>query len=128
MIIEAGFWLGVARLAVLLPFRLLARGLESQSLRVSESPSRVRDVAAAIAAAARLLPFRCECLERSIAAKLMLRVRGIPNTLFLGFARPAVSHAWLCSGDDVVTGGDDVVRYAVIATFRDALMETRRRK
>lgn len=119
MIIEAYVWLVIARLAVFLPFRLLARVLESPSLRVSESPGDIGRVSRAIAAAASHLPFRCECLEQSIAAKLMLRVRGIPNTLFLGFAKPALSHAWVRSGNDVVTGGDDIVRFAVIASFAD---------
>jgi hypothetical protein len=79
-----------------------------------------RRVAWAIGAAARRAPWRSECLEQAIAAKAMLRRRGIASTLYLGMARdPVTAHAWLRVGDLNVTGGRDVDRYTVVASFAD---------
>jgi hypothetical protein len=48
----------------------------------------------------------------------MLRRRGIRSTLYLGVARdPITAHAWLRVGALNVTGGQDVARYAVVASF-----------
>jgi hypothetical protein len=77
-------------------------------------------VAWAIGAAAGRVPWRAGCLEQAIAAKAMLRRRGIASTLYLGVTRdPVGAHAWLRVGDVNVTGGRDVARYAVVASFAD---------
>jgi acyl CoA:acetate/3-ketoacid CoA transferase beta subunit len=52
---------------------------------------------------------------------MMLRRRGIASTMYLGVVRtPFESHAWLRVGEMDVTGGAQVDRYAVLATFADA--------
>lgn len=121
---EAIAYLALARVAVIaLPFRLIARRLGT---RQAETPAVAgvhpasRHVAWAIAAASRRMPWRTECLEQAIAAKAMLRRRGIASTLYLGMLRdPVAAHAWLRVGDLNVTGGQDVARYAVVASFAD---------
>jgi hypothetical protein len=121
---EALVYLAVARAAVLaLPFRVLARRL---GVQCAETPATavadpaLRRVAAAIAAGARRAPWRAGCLEQAIAAKAMLRRRGVESTLYLGLARgPVAAHAWLRVGSLNVTGGQDVSRYAVVASFAD---------
>lgn len=121
---EALACLALARVAVIaLPFRMLAPRL---GVRQAETPAIAgphpasRRVAWAVAAAARRAPWRSECLEQAIAAKAMLRRRGIASTLYLGMARdPVTAHAWLRVGDLNVTGGRDVTRYAVVASFAD---------
>ena len=121
---EAMTCLALARLAVIvLPFRLVARRL---GVKRAETPESARPdpashgVAWAIAAAARRAPWRTECLEQALAAKAMLRRRGIASTLYLGMARdPVAAHAWVRVGDLNVTGGRDVARYAIVATFAD---------
>ena len=121
---EALACLALARIAVIaLPFRLLARRLgvrhaETPALAAADPASR--RVAWAIAAASRRAPWRTECLEQAVAAKAMLRRRGIASTLYLGMARnPTAAHAWLRVGDTNVTGGRDVAQYAVVASFAD---------
>jgi hypothetical protein len=114
----------LARAAVLLlPFRALALRL---GVRVDETPSvmtlspAARDVAWGIGAAAARSPWRSKCLEQAIAAKMMLRRRGVPSTLYLGMMRePVAAHAWVRVGERNVTGGQDVRRYAVVASFAD---------
>ena len=121
---EALACLAVARAAVILvPFRVLSRRL---GVRMGETPATVetsswsRDVAWGIGAAAKRVPWRAKCLEQAIAAKLMLRRRGVQSTLYLGVTRdPFAAHAWLRVGDRNVTGGQDVSRYAVVASFAE---------
>lgn len=120
--VEAVAYLALARAAVVaLPFPVLARRL---GVRWAETPAVASDdpasyrVGWAVAAAARRVPWRSECLEQAVAAKVMLRRRGIDSTLYLGVARdPFEAHAWLRVGTLHVTGGQDVARYAVVASF-----------
>jgi hypothetical protein len=128
LLAEAAVLLAVARLAVVvLPFRVIARRLGAH---MAESPptqvvadAQLRRIGWAIGAIAARTPWRSKCLEQGITAKVMLRRRGIPNTLYLGVARTEpgiVAHAWLRSGAFHVTGGGNVGGYAVVATFADA--------
>jgi Transglutaminase-like superfamily len=122
LVAEALAYLAVARLAVVaVPFRILARRLGARRAETPTTgavhPASGR-VEWAIAVAARRTPWRSQCLEQAIAAKAMLRRRGIESTLYLGVARdPVQAHAWLRVGDRNVTGGADVDRYAVVASF-----------
>jgi Transglutaminase-like superfamily len=117
-------YLAIARAAVVaLPFRTIAPRL---GIARAESPATgVADpgsgrVGRAVAAAAWRTPWRSACLEQAIAAQAMLRRRGIESTLYLGVAKdPVVAHAWLRVGAVNVTGGEDVDRYAVVASFAD---------
>lgn len=62
----------------------------------------------AIATAARHVPWRADCLIQAMAAKAWLRRRGLAGDFYLGVAKDArgafAAHAWLRSGDVVVTG------------------------
>lgn len=124
LLLEAAARLFVARVMIaLLPFRTIARRLGRQG---SESPRDETHSAAprirwAIAAISRRAPWRCQCLEQAVAAKMMLRARRIPSTLYLGVepGAEAKAHAWLRSGSLFVTGGDASGRFAVLSTFAD---------
>jgi hypothetical protein len=125
LLCEAVVCLGIARLmTLLLPFPVVARRLgvpfQEQPWEAPASPA-ARRVGWALAAAARRTYWRSRCLEQAIAAKMMLRRRGIASTMYLGLTpRPVHAHAWVRVGDVNVTGGSDVERYAVVATFADA--------
>ena len=94
LLLEAVFWLGLARLAVLLlPFRRLVPYLGTPRY---ETPvmnpalpvtARALTIARAVQQAARNLPWGCHCLVQAVAAKAMLRRRGLPSTLCLGAAQ-----------------------------------------
>jgi hypothetical protein len=121
---EAVTCLALARVAVvLLPFHVLSRWL---GVRRGETPgdvvadARTRGVGKAVAAAAQRTPWRSKCLEQAIAAKAMLRRRGVESTLYLGVVRePMAAHAWLRVGEHNVTGGQEVSQYAVVASFAE---------
>lgn len=127
MIFEALFWLGVARLGVLtIPFRYIVPHLgshmdvTSSELETSQT-SVTRHVSQAVRLVARHTPWYSNCLAQAIAAKTMLRLRGIPSTLYLGATkekdRELYAHAWLRSGDLIVTGGGIHERFKVLSTF-----------
>jgi hypothetical protein len=69
------------------------------------------------------VPWRCRCLERAIAGKLFLRVRGYPSTIFLGVSRrehELQAHAWLrCAGLPVVGEESPARDWSVVANFAD---------
>ena len=121
---EAIAYLALARIAVIaFPFRVLAARLgvrQAETSAVAAPHPALHRVAWAIAAASRRAPWRSGCLEQAIAAKAMLRRRRISSTLYLGVGRdPVAAHAWLRVGDLNVTGGRDVARYAIVASFAD---------
>lgn len=129
LLMETMGWLAAARLAVLLvPFRHLSRRLGAHMSESSTDlePARIatlKRVRWAIGAVGRRVPWRCQCLEQALAAKMLLRVRGCSNTLYLGVARnggaQVDAHAWLRSGAFLVVGGEGHERFAVVSTFAD---------
>jgi hypothetical protein len=125
---EALTCLGLARVAtLLLPFRWLMPllGQQQHETPMTDTPScrpTLRAVARAIASASRHAPWESACLVQAVTAKLMLKRRGIPSTLYLGVAREddrLTAHAWLRSGYVVLTGGAGRQRFTVISTFAE---------
>ncbi len=127
-LLEAVLWLAVARLALLLlPFRWIAVTLGrhmAQSPQEAAAPTEVlQRISWAVAAASRHLPWDCACLAQALAAKGMLKCRGVASTLYLGLAKAEASrlqaHAWLRCGKLVLTGAQGLEEYTVIATFAE---------
>jgi hypothetical protein len=129
---EALWRLAAVRLMIVaLPFRTVAKRLgqpNTETARTDDARRRelLRRVRWSVLAASRRAPWRCQCLEQAIAAKMMLRGRGVPATLYLGLARrdddPARAidaHAWLRCGTTFVTGGDGSRRFGIVSGFAD---------
>ncbi|HVU32164.1 MAG TPA: lasso peptide biosynthesis B2 protein [Opitutaceae bacterium] len=120
-----------ARLLIrLVPFRGLAPRLgkaqaESSSELTVNAQRTALDVAWAIGAATRHAPLRFVCLPQALAAKWMLRRRGIANTLYLGIAAgretesAMTAHAWLRSGDKIITGAREMGGHVVVLSLAD---------
>jgi hypothetical protein len=110
----------------LAPFRYVALTL-GQSQREAPRAASPRDanlslrVSRGLQTAAVRLPWHTTCLERAVAAKWMLRRRGVPSTLYLGARRSGAglaAHAWLRSGTAIVTGGiEESALYPPVAWF-----------
>lgn len=143
--VEAAAWLTVALgLLTLLPFRLVAArfGTPTGSDRVwnaTAPPADVRQqaltqrIGRAVERAARHLPVTARCLPQAIAAKAMLRRRGIAATMHFGIRlsdRPdhgrmaahapvgrMAAHAWVTAGGAGVVGLPGSAGFAVIARF-----------
>jgi hypothetical protein len=109
---EAASLLTVAQLAVayLGPrrrMRLLGSAGPPSPVSAVDDVRPARRVAGIVDRVADRLPWRPVCLPRAMAARWMLRRRGIPCELRLGIAStaPLAAHAWLTAGGRVVQGG-----------------------
>ena len=77
----------------------------------------------AIRSAANYTPWESVCLPQAMAAQWMLKRRHIAGTLYLGVAKDETkpeklaAHAWLRSGDVLLTGGAGHRQFTVVATF-----------
>jgi hypothetical protein len=134
VLIEALAWLGIARFAVgALPFHWIAsylghRQRESPAMADPGQQERVRRIGRAVVTMSRHTPWESQCLVQAIAAKMMLRRRGVPSTLYLGVTKDDATglsaHAWVRSGDVVLTGAAGRERFTVIATFAETVERT----
>jgi hypothetical protein len=130
---EATLLLALARIAVLLVrFSVLARrlGVHMRESTHDDDPAQrpaLRRIRWALGAVSRRAPWRCKCLERALAAKVMLRLRGIRSTLYLGVAREpgeeVQAHAWVRCGSFYVTGGEERAKFTVVSMFADESAE-----
>ncbi len=120
LLVEATIWLALARASLLVfPFRMVAAqlgeacvpavaaGRIEQSGRGPEQAETARAVGWAVRLMADKVPFRAVCLQQGVAAKMMLRRRGIQSALHFGVAPDESGlnpHAWLNTADARVTG------------------------
>lgn len=127
MLAEAALALTVAEAAIRwAPLRWMGRGLgrhnvESPAANTPELTDRVRQIGWALRTAARHLSWNCRCLAQALAGRWMLKRRGIPSTVYLGVGRGRRewldAHAWLRSGEVVLTGGAGRQRFKTIGVF-----------
>lgn len=130
LLIEAVFWLAIAKLALLVvPFPKLARRMGTFVPPVpaptgnasNEHADMAREVGWAVTRAARHAPFRAVCLPQAMAARLMLHRRGISSVLHFGATtggqKPLEAHAWLDAAGVEVTGYPVARQFAEIACF-----------
>ena len=120
LVAEAVASLATARLLLATrPFSDVAARLGNFSARADDAPQTgeqrsarheriAREVGWAVRAAAPWMPFRALCLQQAIAARAMLRRRGIVSVLHLGAgpddSRDLTAHAWLDAAGAKVTG------------------------
>jgi hypothetical protein len=134
LLAEAAIYLLMARLAlVFVPFPHLARRLgtfvpptdpRAFAVRQTVSPEQARlaeEIGWAVTRAARYLPFRAVCLPQAMAARVMLKRRGVQSVMHFGAARgqekPLDAHAWLDAAGIEVTGYPVAKNFAEIACF-----------
>ena len=132
---EAALWLTLARLAlVFVPFPRLAPRLGAfvppsdprvASAAAPAGPAEAalaRDVSWAVTRGALYVPFKAVCLPQAMAARVMLRRRGVASAMHFGAAkgmsgRPLDAHAWLDAAGVKVTGYPVAKAFAEIACF-----------
>jgi len=129
MALEAVVELLWARVAAMLPARIYTRefGRIGAAPAEMECPEIAVEVGRTVAAVAAVLPIGIRCLHEAIAARRMLRRRGVPASVCLGVsldparraepARGKAAHAWVEVGSRVVSGDRDLADYAVVARF-----------
>ena len=101
--------------------------MEESGNRENTEIGFMRRLSWAIELMSRYTPWESKCLVQAITGKLFLRQRRIENTLYLGVAKTQeeslIAHAWLRSGDDIVTGVCDSKEFTVVAKFTDFYRE-----
>ena len=131
LLLEAFYRLLAARLSLFIfPFRKIAprMGEHMKETPVEEQPQyneTLLCIQRALRRAARHTPWESACLVQSIAGKRMLKRRKIPSTLYLGLAkeknekRKLKAHAWLRSGNIILTGqeGVSLSTFTVVSMF-----------
>lgn len=134
LVTEAVVCLLLARLGlIVVPFPKLARRLgdfvppSDPRSRASRAPGprEAAELAAeigwAVTRSARYLPFRAVCLPQAMAARVMLKRRGVASVMHFGAARgaekPLDAHAWLDAAGVEVTGYPVDGRFVEIACF-----------
>ena len=139
LIVEAVIWLLLARLSLIfIAFPRLARHLgtfvpphDVRALRAkSEGPDEharlAENVGWAVTRAARYVPFKAVCLPQAMAARIMLKRRGVGSVMhfgamigqdMIGQDRSMAAHAWLDAAGVEVTGYPVANTFAEIACF-----------
>jgi hypothetical protein len=134
LLFEAVAWLLLARLSLLLvSFPRLARHLgtvvtpadpragQAASGNSADAARLAAEIGWAVTRAARHVPFKAVCLPQAIAARLMLRRRGVTSVLHFGArtgsAKPIDAHAWLDAAGVKVTGYPVADAFTEIARF-----------
>jgi hypothetical protein len=119
MFLHATVWLAMARVMLfVMPFSKLSARLsgEQGSATADPDPELLKRVGYAVEAAADNVFWRADCFPQSIAGWMLLKHHGYDSTIHLGVEHSGdgelLGHAWLTCGDTVVTGGEDLDRYA----------------
>ena len=126
---EALCLIGLARIATkFYSFQRLLEILGTHSTKTTEEPLTIDEkrhyyeYTKAINRAARVSFWHTMCYEQALTAKLMLRRRKVPSTIYIGMHRKEENqelegHAWLRVQDFIVTGNTDLSKYVVVGVF-----------
>ncbi|EIT86523.1 hypothetical protein A374_03094 [Fictibacillus macauensis ZFHKF-1] len=127
ILVETLFYVGWSRLLLLRPFAKVAPSLGTQSRETMlGQPTAtiiptLETIASSLHIVNRWAPWNTKCLVRAIAGTKMLKRRGIESTLYLGTAKDEdgqlIAHAWLRSGNFILTGGDEMKKFTVVSKF-----------
>lgn len=109
-----------------LPFTRIGKLASGRLGRKSLGPTDrlAAEVAWAVQACARRVPWRAVCFQQGLTSQIMLRRRGVDSTLYFGAAMGAESelaaHVWVKAGQTEVVGCQEAAGYAVLATYPPA--------
>jgi Transglutaminase-like superfamily len=134
LLVEAVAYLFAARLALIfVPFPRLARRIgtfvppadaraaTSQAPATPDEARCAKDIGWAVTRAARYVPFDAVCLPQAMAARVMLKRRGVKSVMHFGAAKgtdkPLDAHAWLDAAGVEVTGYPVGANFAEVACF-----------
>jgi hypothetical protein len=123
-VMEVVLLLLFGRILLLLPYKYMKHFLGVYNKAGEESTADIREIRKISVYIRRIgnrLPWECTCLVNALAAKIMLRKRGVPATVYFGMARgekkELIAHAWVKSGDFLVTGKDEGHEYKTVGHF-----------
>jgi hypothetical protein len=122
---EAWVLLHLAKASIIImPFKKLALSLGRSQKETDFSSTEdtvALDIAHAVRRAARFTIHASKCYDQALTGKLMLKYRKVSSTIYFGLAKDQNStlsaHAWLRSGNMVVTGRKAMERFTPVAWF-----------
>ena len=134
LVVEAVVCLLLARLALIfIPFPRLARRLgafvrpsdpramQARATGANEHARVAEEIGWAVTRSARYVPFKAVCLPQAMAARVMLKRRGVASVMHFGAAKgtdkPHDAHAWLDAAGVEVTGYPVAKKFSEIACF-----------
>ena len=122
---------GIVRAIILiLPFKWVAGYLGEQCMEsLDEEEFAKLEVSQKIGRAIEMINrhtiWESKCLVQAITGKILMRNRGIDNTLYLGVKKneknELVAHAWLRVGPAIITGRSGTEGFTTVACFADCL-------
>jgi hypothetical protein len=127
---EAAILLLLSNLSIkTIPFRQIYRFLHANwntCTRVaSDSAENVELVMLSLSRAANVLPWKSQCLSRSIAAFVMLRRRGIRAVMFVGVKSledsSLLAHAWVYTGREVTDENSENSTYTALVSVGQSI-------
>ncbi len=126
LLLEAFFYLGWARILLMVPFSKVAPSLGVQMLETSTAVDTAnRTVLLSVHEAINIMSnhtfWESKCLVKAIAGMKMLNKRRMDSTLYLGTAKDEhgkmIAHAWLRSGSYYITGAEGREKFTVVGKF-----------
>ena len=108
LLIEAIVMLFISKIVVYLPFRYYIKLLKSpKRIETKVDLMFLNKISISLHRANKLVFWKNICLVKSVAARLMLKRRGIPSVLTLGlqfeYGKKLSAHAWIKVGDFLIT-------------------------
>jgi hypothetical protein len=126
--LEALSLLHFSKLLILsIPFKKIAARLGKlnvESSHMAQARNKWLPVEIGILRASRFTIHQSKCYDQALTAKLMLRRRGLSSTLYFGLSKADAelnAHAWVRSGDRIITGRGSMQAYTPVAWFGDNL-------
>lgn len=123
---EAWFLLHFSKLLILFfPFRSIASRLGQRQFETSTQETEKKywlDVEVAINRAIRFTIHKSKCYDQALTSKWMLKRRGVLSTLYFGLSKAddgLNAHAWVRTGNRIITGRAGVSQFTPIAWFGD---------
>jgi hypothetical protein len=128
---EAGILLLLSNLSIkTIPFRQIYRFLHAnrnnRTRVVLDSAKNFELVMLSLSRAANLLPWKSQCLSRSLAAFVMLRRRGIPAVIFVGVKSledsSLLAHAWVHTGREVIDENSENSTFTALVSVGERIV------
>lgn len=127
-IFEATVLLAAAKLLIVfIPLRKIAHYLGNLNTKPADCLTRSQmkkssSVQSALLKSARNIPWNSVCLDQALACLIMLKLRGLPYSLFLGVRKDQEhkklqAHAWIKCGKETIIGDNETASYTIVATF-----------
>ena len=126
VILEAYFFMIISKLALsFLSFsriaNMMGEVMGESSKECNNEKKELKIISDAIKISDRNIPMKTECYVQALTARLMINRRNQESTIYIGVMKnqdgETKGHAWLRSGQFIVTGKNRHEDYQIIATY-----------